>query len=367
MIFAFGAFIAFFLSIIVLTKRGRALHDIVLGTWLAVIGLHFGQYYLFVSNDLMRYPHLLGCGIPFPFFHGPLLYLYIQAWVQPAFFKKKRWLLHFLVPGAVIFVIAPFVMLPAEQKIAIFRNEGKGYEHILMALAWSMRVSGILYIVITYSLLQNHKKSIANTLSHRAKIEFRWFQVLYYGMAALWFVIIFIGGDKYIFPVAVLFLFLIGYLGIKQVGIFSNQPLETYRMELDQRERKKYEKSGLGEQAAKELHERLIRLMLAEKPYLDTELTLGDLAARLQTHPNYLSQIINEMEGGNFYDYINALRIQEFIDRVKDPTHQRFTLVALAFDCGFNSKTTFNRNFKKITGQTPSAYLGEMAIQLDER
>jgi AraC-like DNA-binding protein len=365
MFYAFGAFTAFFLSLIVLTKRGRVLHDFVLGLWLVVIGLHLGLYYLAVADDPMRYPHLLGAGTPFPFFHGPLLYLYIQARTKPESFQRTYWLLHLALPLAVIVSIVPFMLLSAEQKITVFMNDGKGYEQYMTVLAWAMRASGVIYVIITYFLLQNFKKSPA-----RDKTDFNWLRFLFYGMTVLWFVIIFIQNDSHIFPAATLFIFLIGYLGIKQAGVFSNRASEpvstlTDDSELELAEKKKYEKSGLNDETARELHERLTRMMVQEKPYLNPELALNDLADHLETHSNYLSQVINELEGVTFYDYINALRVQEFISRVKEPSNQRFTLIALAFDCGFNSKTTFNRNFKKITGQTPSAYLSDMNIQMD--
>ena len=85
-----------------------------------------------------------------------------------------------------------------------------------------------------------------------------------------------------------------------------------------------------------------------------------DLARRLNTHPNYLSQVINEKEGKNLYDYVNTLRIEEFIKLVSQPHNQNLTLLSLAYECGFNSKSSFNRYFKKTTGQSPSEYLKQL-------
>ena len=77
-------------------------------------------------------------------------------------------------------------------------------------------------------------------------------------------------------------------------------------------------------------------------------------------HPNYLSQVINEVEGINFYDYVNRLRVEEFKRLLSLPENQRFTLLALAYDCGFNSKSAFNRCFKKTTGLSPSEYAKQL-------
>lgn len=92
-------------------------------------------------------------------------------------------------------------------------------------------------------------------------------------------------------------------------------------------------------------------------------MTLGDLAKLLGVHPNHLSQVINSQTKKSFYDLINERRIQEFILRAKLSGNKQYKLVGLAFDCGFNSKASFNRNFKKNTGKTPSDYLNSLELE----
>ena len=152
------------------------------------------------------------------------------------------------------------------------------------------------------------------------------------------------------------------------VGIFTNTsptlpnatpPFQLAAEEPEEIEvhRKKYAKSGLNEDRAQDLHQRLEELMHDEKLFTEPELTLTDLANRLEIHPNYLSQVINEVAGVNFYDYINHHRVEEFKRQIVLPHNQRFTLLAIAYDCGFNSKSAFNRYFKKMTGFSPSDYV----------
>nr|WP_246440606.1 helix-turn-helix domain-containing protein [Rhabdobacter roseus] len=74
---------------------------------------------------------------------------------------------------------------------------------------------------------------------------------------------------------------------------------------------------------------------------------------------HHLSQVINEKEQKNFYDLINGWRIEEFLKEVKSEKNKKYTLLAIAYDCGFNSKASFNRNFKKYTGKTPTEYLNK--------
>ncbi len=99
--------------------------------------------------------------------------------------------------------------------------------------------------------------------------------------------------------------------------------------------------------------------MKEERLYLQAELSLSELAKHLKVNNNQLSACINQLHQKNFNDYINGLRIQEFERIAQSNNAQQFTLLAIAFDCGFNSKTTFNRAFKKEKGMTPKQYLDE--------
>ena len=101
--------------------------------------------------------------------------------------------------------------------------------------------------------------------------------------------------------------------------------------------------------------------MQTARPYLNPELTLGELAGQLRTNTSLLSRVINTCFGQNFNDYINAHRIAEAECKLQDPRYQHYTLLAVALESGFNSKSTFNRVFKKLKAATPS----EVAARLN--
>ena len=97
--------------------------------------------------------------------------------------------------------------------------------------------------------------------------------------------------------------------------------------------------------------------MESDKPYLDDQLMIYNLATQMHIPPYNLSRLINRYSGKSFFDFINSYRVEEFKQKILVHTHFQQTLLAIALDCGFNSKSSFNRVFKKMTGQTPSEFV----------
>ncbi len=116
------------------------------------------------------------------------------------------------------------------------------------------------------------------------------------------------------------------------------------------------------QQQYKDLVAKLKPFMDDEKPYLDPLITLPMLAGKLCCTVHLLSKIINETQHKNFFDYINGYRVYYFIELVKIPANKQYTLLSLAFESGFNAKSTFNNAFKKEMGKTPSAFIQELTI-----
>lgn len=106
--------------------------------------------------------------------------------------------------------------------------------------------------------------------------------------------------------------------------------------------------------------EKLTQRLDTHEDYLNPDLKMGELASHLRTNPSVLSKVINTVYGQNFNDYINGLRCEVFLDKVRGGQHLRHTLLSLALDCGFNSKSTFNRAFRKHTGKSPGQMVKEI-------
>lgn len=330
------------------------------------------------------YPQLLGIEIPIPLVHGPFLYLYTLALTNRSV-SLRACLLHFLPFIAVLIYVIPFLALPLEQKIFVYQHNGAGYETFGLIKTIAIIASGVLYVILSTIVLRKHRISIADQFSYTEKINLKWLQYLIYWIGVIWIMVI-IGNDDWVFGTTVLFIVFIGFFGIQQVGIFHSPGVSppgnndevnvTTAEEIENNtaeesplvaglEKRKYQKSGLSAEGSEILHAQLAQMMSHQKLYRESELSLSELAERLNTQPNYLSQVINEREGKNFYDYVNTLRVEEFKRVAAGPDSRKYTLLALAQHCGFNSKSSFNRYFKKITGQSPSEFM--LAVSESEK
>lgn len=119
----------------------------------------------------------------------------------------------------------------------------------------------------------------------------------------------------------------------------------------------KYKANRMSEAECKELHDRLVAYVEKEKPYINPDLKMGELAAALHTSSHSLSYLLNQYLNQSYYDFINEYRVAQFKKMVEDNDYSRYTLTALAELCGFSSRASFFRSFKKSTGVTPNEYI----------
>jgi AraC-like DNA-binding protein len=151
------------------------------------------------------------------------------------------------------------------------------------------------------------------------------------------------------------FVVFVGFSGIRQEDLFTNTVTSENELVSTESE---YKKSGLKPEIALLKHKELLQLMEEERPFLNPKLTLSELSGMLDISSNKTSQLINQYEQVNFYDFINKYRVEEFVRRAE--TNKDFSLLANAYDSGFNSKSSFNNIFKKFKGETPSQYLSKI-------
>ena len=226
MFYLIGIAVTLFLATILITKRGKTEADQILAIWLVTIGIHLAFFYLFITGKNHLFPYLLGLDLPFPLLHGPLLYLYTEAVTNQVATKRFR-ILHFVPFFLVYLLFLPFIMSPAEHKIFVYKNSGIGYETPMGILFFAIVISGIVYVALSLRLLSKHKRTIQNQFSYAEKINLAWLRYLIYGIAVIWIVVIF-GDDMATYSTVVVFVIMLGYFGIKQVGIFTQHlPIES--------------------------------------------------------------------------------------------------------------------------------------------
>jgi len=364
-LFLTGIILSAFHSFVLLSKNDKTVSDYLLACWFCFSGMPLFSYYLVYTQQYLIYPSLTVAGMALPLATGPLLFLYTKHQTNLLSFRKKD-LLHFIPVIIMSVLFIDFYFLPFETRSALLKDGGKEYETQGLIKLVAIYISGLVYIPWTLIKLLKYKKNLNNQFSNTERINFNWLLYQIIGVATVWIVILFIQDDRFIFGSVSVFIIWMSYFGSKQINFFGKNALAIEKttiikiqseLHTGDAETTKYLKSTLDESTISEIYKNLLQVLDDRKPYTNPELTLSDLAKILAVHSNHLSQVINSQTSKSFYDLINDRRIQEFILRVSLSENKQYTLAALAFDCGFNSKASFNRNFKKFTGKTPSDYL----------
>ncbi|MGL1886103.1 MAG: helix-turn-helix domain-containing protein [Reichenbachiella sp.] len=351
--------LAIFIIVLILGKKDKRHSDYILLVWLIVLAANFTSFFLYeisglnVENWKLLIFEFTESSI---FLHGPVLFFYALSLTSISFTFKPKYFLHFL-PFIIAIVI---LIIPIVRGISIspeFRN-------ILLA---GKMISVLIYVMTVLKILYTHKNSVEGIFSNTDEKYITWLSVIGWGVLSVWLtavVSLILERFSYfesphfgslITNVNLSFLlFVLGYFGVKQPQLFVGSQQVT-KIKSDS-EGSKYSKSGLSPQDVSSIHQKVIKNISNEKLYLNPELTLFSLADKLQLRPNHLSQSINTVEGKNFFDFINYYRIEDVKKNLQSREKDHLTLLGIAFECGFNSKASFNRTFKKLEGQTPSEY-----------
>ena len=375
-IFTIGIFLCFFLQFMLITKRDSSLTDKILAVWMFFFGMHLFSFYLHYLGYWEIYPHLSGLHHPFPLLHGPFLYLYVLFSLCSN--QKFQWqhYLHF-TPAVLFYVyMIPYLFSTAERKQMI--NEGliDDYSTFITVSLFAFIISALSYAIASYRLLKKYNELTAQNFAYSETIDLHWLKTFIWGMGLTFFIATLIilledvfgvnfgfNTDLVFFMLIITFIFYLGFSGIRHRNIFSDSTSSEVRI-AEPKATAEYNRSGLKEEDAVKFHESLKELMDFKKPYLEPKLSLSDLANELNISINHLSQIINQYEEKNFFDFVNTYRVDEFKKRVIDPANNNYSILAIALDSGFNSKSSFNQVFKKLTGKTPSQYLSESQKQV---
>lgn len=368
-IFIIGIFISLFQFVLLLNKKSKSLPDKLLALWMLIIGVHLLSYYLYYLGYWNKYPHLVGITVPFPFFYGPMLYLYVSYSLKNENFISKKDYLHFApIVISYLYMSKFYFFYSVEEKRLVDMGELDDFDTFSNILLIAFIISGFSYSIFSYRLLNKYKLLINSNFSNTERVHLNWLKGFIWAVGAFFVIVAILiltkdligisysfNPDFIIYSIIVFSILVLGYYGIRHQNIFTdNVAVDVTIME-------SYKKSGLKDDDAKLMFQHLLELMEQHKPFLEPKLSLTALANLLNISPNHLSQIINQFGQKNFNDFVNQYRVEEFIRRSSEKSHLSF--LALALESGFNSKSTFNSVFKKHKGLTPSQFLASQPTQ----
>lgn len=363
-----GSFNAFFFLALLVQKRSKQFHDRILIFWLLYLGLATFLYAF--TNEFLSISQLVKTAIISLFLlHGPFLYLYVSGLTLRKIHFKTKDLVHFVPFVAFILFLLIASRFPSYSAgITVDHYSENVVKPPLLFIFFLVLtvISGPLYFYRSYKKFQKSKNSLLNYSSQEVNLE--WLGKLIYIFGIVWTVLIVIAIAHHIFHLFSMdfcinglflslaaFIILIGYFGFKQKDIFISFSSEE-ELEIPAESELKYAATKMEGTELNQCCNMVSQFMKTNRPYLDSDLTLPKLADELKVSTHHLSQVINEVHGKNFFNFINVYRVEEVKRKIQDPKYQDYSLLGIAYESGFNSKSAFNRVFKNITGTTPSTY-----------
>lgn len=338
-------------------NRNKTANDVLsIAIAMAVIML-FGRVVAFRIN-LPWVPYVAGLVDVTILLFAPLIYCYIRRLLfqESPVYTLSFW--HYAPALLHITITVITYLVPDETRMFLIKTKALGYFWFFAETAGIL--SFIIYTVYAVLLIKKHKTVMEHQLSYVLAI--RKYVIYLLGAISL-FVLLWIlsyvsnnfrVGNLYtvinysiVWVSIPLFIYVIGYYSLRQPEIFRMPFIP----------KAKTEKARLKPDEIQQLQKRLHFYMIEEVIYKESDLSLKLLAEKLNTTSNNLSWLLNQIYQKSFYDYINEFRIKHVLESIDKELHLKHTLLALAYEAGFNSKSTFNKAFKNVTLQTPSEYI----------
>ena len=366
-----AAFQGLFLSAVLVTQRQNRTANRLLAALVLTFSVYLASSVYYSAGLINEFPHFFGVSYPTTWLFGPLVYLYAVAASDRAWHLTKRELLHF-APAAVAMILAvPYLLQSGAGKIAtLARFMSEGEPTPLAVMDPTKYASGIGYSIATVLHLRTHRRRVQDSYSNMTHVSLRWLMLLVGAACATWALATVLRvsdfserlREEHISLAIALIVYAIGYIGLKQPEVFRHDTAEfpvavtRHPEPVTEPAASRYERSGMTAADAERLTSSLTTVMDKEQLWKDSELTLSDLARRLDTSPHKLSEVLNAQVGATFYDFVNGYRVREVQRRIQAGDARSLKMLALAMDAGFASKSTFNDAFKKHTNLTPSGY-----------
>ncbi len=335
-----------------------------------VLSLTFSNLqYWFLDSKLADYIHFFGIlRIPCELLMIPMFYLFVKYYLEKEISKKQKMLLY--LP----FIVDLFFQIIISINTEIFYDKlikyNIVYTYLFIEETFSMIFSSIL-IILTIRLVNKYERSNQNYNLKFVKAKTKWLkQILTIGLivCSYWVLEIYFmmskdSGMSVYYPLWICISFIIywlSYVGLFQSSVLSQRKI--IRKELinkiiieESKENKEIENKNVN--SKQQSHDKIFIEFekLISKSYLNSNLSLEDIASELNISSNYLSQIIGN-KNYKFNDYLNSVRIEKVKSMLKDDSFSNYTITSIGLEAGFNSNASFYRAFKKQTNKSPSDY-----------
>lgn len=352
-IYYIGLVQTIFAALLISKKAQKSKADIVLIVWLLAMGVEM-LYSLLNLTVWENLPDL----IIIPLSYGPFLFFYTKKLLAKKEVSIVQYGIH-SIPFLSMLIVAFLWKGPLDFSAIEWLKQGS--ETFLSMLNYCLFLGSIFwYWFAVLKLINKHQKTISHQYSFQnTKVRLDWVKSISWwivgafiisGFTYLYFIIqnIFPFNPIVIYHLGLLvFVFSISFYGIHQ----PNLKLLNEKYTQNKRPHSEISKTELDA-----FGQRINEFVKTNKPYLNGELSLQELAKEMGESIPEISSYLNHYLNKNFFTFINEFRVNEVIERMKNPKNKNLTLLAIAFDSGFNSKSSFNSLFKKYTSYTPSDY-----------
>lgn len=319
---------------------------------------------------------LMPLNLPFSMMLAPLFWLYVRGLTTEGSFADLKYKVLHAVPAMYgLFVATLFLIVPADVYEAL--EAGETTDHMLVPISifaiWALTLLFYaqvgFYVVLIIRLLTVYNTRLKDLFSSTEHRELYW--VWWISIVCACFLIFNVANilvqllGVQILPTSVLeqplvdvlintaVIWVLALWGFRQKpGLVRETTSDTREEQVPAVNGQKYERSALSEEQAQRLARKIRSAMQDSLLYRDPNLSLWDLSKHIGVTSNYLSQTLNETIGTSFFDYVNRWRIEDAVARIENSEE---TVLAIAYDVGFNSKSSFYKAFKKHVGMTPSA------------
>ncbi|TLX78109.1 AraC family transcriptional regulator [Labilibacter sediminis] len=352
---------SFFAGLMIVLKREKVLADHFLVAWLWTVTFEMMMAYG-AQKSLWNYN--------FPFIeysYGPLFYFYVCS-ISGKISKYNHRILWHFAPVLLAAVISYFFIKETDVFLHEFLKVDK-FLPIRLLLGSTFFVTLTTYFYLSAKAIGQYQDKISQVYSFNSEnVSLNWLKKIAIILFSAYILLLVLANFEFIIHLQpydlkivvyaglTIISFMMSFFGFKQPELFIHVRSTGKPNNSNHHHTPKYATSGLKEKEELELEKKLIQYMENDKPYLNGELNIYELSTALDVSKHHITQVLSRRRGMNFYHFVNQYRVKEAQNLLSNSKYDYLSVVGIAFQAGFNSKTTFNTFFKSQTGITPSEY-----------